>query len=458
MINCCKSFLFLSLVLLYPLLSGKPVISQDRVVIDEIVAVVGTSAILRSDLHNQKRQLESQGIRFEDNALCELLDEMLYQKLLFNQAIIDSVEVSDFQVEQVLERRLRFFIQQIGSREQLEAYYGKSIDELKDEFRPLVREQELSQQMEARITRNVRVTPAEVKRFFNQIHADSIPIVDSEVEMAQILIEPEVDPETRDFTISRLEEIRERILKGESFSTMAILYSEDPGSARRGGELGFYGRGELYPEFEATAFGLRPGEISEIIETQAGYHIIQLIERRGEQINVRHILMIPQISPQQLSETRSKLDSIRTAINNEEITFEEAALKFSDDPGRVSGGVMINPFTNTTRFRNDEIESNLFFAIDNLEVGEITRPQPTMTEEGRQAFRLVKLTHRIDAHPATLEGDYDFIQQLALNEKRMRVVRNWVDNRITSTFIIINDEFRTCSFSSPWLENISALD
>lgn len=452
-----KNILILLLAVLL-LIPAKPLLAQDRVVIDQIVAIVGNSAILRSDLHNQRRQLESQGVRFGGDALCELLDEMLYQKLLFNQAIIDSIEISDFQVEQVLDRRLRFFIQQIGSREQLEAYYGKTIDELKDEFRPLVREQELSQLMEGRITRNVRVTPSEVRRFFENIHPDSIPIVDSEVEMAQIVIEPQVDPETRDFTMNRLEEIRERIIQGESFSTMAILYSEDPGSARRGGELGFYGRGELYPEFEATAFGLRPGEISEIIETQAGYHILQMIERRGEQINVRHILMMPQISPQQLSEARSRLDSIRTAINNEEITFEQAALKFSDHPGKVSGGVMINPFTNTTRFRNDEIEQSLFFAIDNLEVGQITRPQPKLTDEGKQAFRLVKLTHRIDAHPATLEGDYDFIQQLALNEKRMRIVRNWVNNRITSTYIIINEEFRSCSFSSPWLENMSMVD
>ncbi len=446
--------LVLSSVLIFPLV--KKTTAQDAAVIDQVVAVVGNSAILRSDLHNQRRQLESQGITFRGDALCELLDEMLYQKLLFNQAIIDSVEISDMQVEQVLDRRLRFFIQQIGSREQLEAYYGKTIDELKDEFRPMVREQELSQLMESRITRNVRVTPAEVRRFFNNLHPDSIPIVDSEVELKQIVIKPEIDPEEIAETQGRLNEIRERILKGESFSTMAILYSEDPGSARRGGELGFYGRGELYTEFEATAFGLRPGEVSEIIETQAGFHIIQMIERRGEQINVRHILMQPKVSPLQLSRARSKLDSVRTAIMNEEITFREAALKYSDDPGRISGGIMINPYTNTTRFKNDEIDPNLFFAIDDLDIGEITRPQPMLTEEGRQAFRIVKVNHRIEAHPATLEGDYDFIQQLALNEKKRNMVRKWVNNRIGSTFIIINEEFQSCSFTSPWVENISA--
>ncbi len=429
--------------------------AQESVVIDQVVAVVGNSAILRSDLHNQQRQLESQGIEFGSNALCELLDEMLYQKLLFNQAVIDSVEVSEFQVEQVLERRLRFFIQQIGSREQLEAYYGKTIEELKDEFRPLIREQELSQMMESQITENVKITPSEVRSFFTKLPADSIPVVESEMEMAQIVLKPEVDPEEIAETRNRLEEIRERILKGESFSTMAILYSEDPESARKGGELGFYGRGELYSEFEATSFSLRPGEVSEIIETQAGLHIIQMIERRGEQINVRHILMQPKLSSMQLSEARTRLDSIRTAINNDEITFEEAAKKFSDDPGKMSGGVMINPYTNTTRFKNEEIESNLFFALDKLEVGEITTPQPMMTEDGRQAFRIVKLTHRNEAHPATLEGDYDFIQQLALNEKKKNVVKEWVRSKAENTYIVINEEFQDCNFTAPWMKNMS---
>lgn len=445
--------LFFSVFILF--LFQNIAVAQDRVIIDQVVAVVGNSAILRSDLHNQQRQLESQGVTFGNDALCQLLDEMLYQKLLFNQAVIDSVEISDYQVEQVLERRLRFFIQQIGSREQLEAYYGKTIEELKDEFRPLIREQELSQMMESRITQNVRITPSEVRSFYNRIPADSIPVVENEMELAQIVIKPEVDPEEVATTRNRLEEIRERIIKGESFSTMAILYSEDPGSARKGGELGFYGRGELYSEFEATSFSLRPGEISEIIETQAGFHIIQMIERRGEQINVRHILMQPKLSPMQLSQARSRLDSIRTAINNEEITFAEAAREFSDDPGKTSGGTMINPYTNTTRFKNDELESDLFFAIDNLEVGQITSPQPMMTEEGRQAFRIVKLTHRIEAHPATLEGDYDFIQQLALNQKKMKVVREWVKSKAGNTYVLINEEFQSCDFTAPWMQNMS---
>lgn len=431
------------------------VFAQEKVIIDQVVAVVGNSAILKSDLFNQQRQLESQGITFSSNPQCELLDEMLYQKLLFNQAVIDSIEVSDQQVEQILERRLRFFIQQIGSREQLEAYYGKTIEELKDEFRPLIREQELSQMMEAQITRNIRVTPSEVRSFFNSLPTDSIPTVESETELAQIVIKPPVEQEEIAETKRRLNEIRERIIQGESFSTMAILYSEDPGSARKGGELGFYGRGDLYPEFEATAFGLRPGEISEIIETQAGYHIIQMIERRGEQINVRHILIQPKISPLQLSNARNKLDSIRRLITSEELTFAEAALKFSDDPGKVNGGIMINPFTNTTRFKNDEIDQNLFFAIDRLDEGEISSPLPMMTEEGKQAFRIVKVNKRIDAHVASLDGDYDYIQQLALNRIKMKAVQDWIKRRIGNTYISINENYLNCDFSIQWTDRVA---
>jgi peptidyl-prolyl cis-trans isomerase SurA len=441
-----------SLIFILILLSSS--FAQQRIDIDKVVAIVGNSAILKSDLYNQKRQLESQGITFGNNPLCGLLDEMLYQKLLFNQAVLDSIEISDSQVEQVLERRLRFFIHQIGSREQLEAYYGKTVDELKDEFRPLVREQELSQRMEAQITRNVRITPSEVRRFYRELHPDSIPIVDSEVELAQIVIKPEIASEEKADVRKRLGEIRQRVIQGESFSTMAILYSEDPGSARKGGELGFYGRGELYPEFEATAFGLRPGEVSEIIETQAGYHIIQMMERRGEQINVRHILMMPKVAPAQLAAARNRLDSIKNLVINDEMTFAEAARKFSDDPGKITGGIMVNPYTNTTRFKNDEIEQSLFFAVDRLEKGQITSPQPMMTEEGQQAFRIVKLRDRIDAHPATLDGDYDFIQQLALNKKKMAVVRDWIDNKINSTFVFVNNEFIDCTFTAPWTRNL----
>lgn len=429
--------------------------AQEKVIIDEVVAVIGNSAILKSDIINQQRQLEAQGANLGSNPTCAMLDDILYQKLLFNQAKIDSIEVSDDHVEQVLERRLRFFIAQIGSRERLEAYYGKSLEELKEEFRDLVREQELSQRMESAITKNVSVTPAEVRRFFSNLHPDSIPMVESEQVLAKITNTPAIRQEEKDLVKARLEEFRERILRGENFSTLAILYSEDPGSARRGGELGFVGRGELYPEFEANAFGLRPGELSEIVETEAGYHIIQMIERRGEQVNVRHILLRPKVSPEDLQQARLKLDSVKTLINSGEMTFAEAARKFSDHPGRINEGVMVNPYTGTSRFRSDElgqIDPNLVFIVDRLEVGQVSEPHTMTTEEGQQAYRLVTVISRIDPHRANLQEDYDLIQQLALQQKELGVIRQWINRRLGSTYVRINEEYRDCEFEHNWLK------
>ncbi|MBW6499467.1 MAG: peptidylprolyl isomerase [Bacteroidales bacterium] len=448
-----KNFQISIIAFFAAIFSAGPLVSQEKVIIDQVIAVVGNSAILESDIVNQRRQLLGQGVDLGVNPDCTLLDDMLYQKLLYNQALLDSLEVSDEQVEQVLDRRLRFFISQIGSREKLEAYYGKTIDELKEEFRDIVREQELGQQMEAKITRNVAVTPSEVRSFFSRIPEDSIPMVESEIVMGQIVKMPPVQPEEIANIKTRLEEFRQRVINGESFNTLAILYSEDPGSARRGGELGFFGRGELYPEFEAAAFSLRPGELSEIIETQAGYHIVQMIERRGEQFNVRHILLQPKVSPVDLMAARQELDSIRTLIQNGEMTFEEAAWKFSDDPGKINQGLMINQYTGTTRFRTEEIEPNLFFVIDRLEVGDISSPVGMVTDEGQQAFRIVKLISRTEPHRANLQQDYDFIQQLALEEKKRRATQSWINRRLPNTYVFVQERFLDCDFELDWVKN-----
>lgn len=426
--------------------------SQQRVVIDQVVAVIGNSAILQSDIVEQRRMVEAQGVDLGRSPECVLLDDIMFQKLLFNQALIDSIEVSELQVEQEIERRMRFFIQQIGSRERLEEYYGKSIDELREEFREPIREQQISRRMEAEITRNVTVTPSEVRAFFESLPEDEIPMVESEMTLSKILIEPAIPEEEITALKERLEGFRQRILAGESFNTLAILYSDDTGSARRGGELGFYGRGDLHPEFEAVAFSLRPGELSEIVETRSGYHIIQLIERRGEQVNARHLLLQPKASPETERQTRNKLDSIRTVIMRGDITFTEAARRFSDHPGGRGGGAMINPFTGTTRFKNDELDPNVFFVVDRLEVGEISRPVQTLTDDGKPAFKIITVRDRIEPHRANLQQDYDFIQRLALQEKKQRAVKRWVERRLQSTYVHIHDKYRNCDFEINWLQ------
>ncbi len=437
--------------LVLALKTGSWVYAQDKVVIDHIVAVVGNNAILKSELIEQKINVEAQGINLGSDPYCILLDDLMYQKLLYNQAMIDSVEVSDSEIEMEIERRLRFFIQQIGSRERLEEYYGQTVDELREEFWDPIREQIISQRMEGRITRNLTITPSEVMAFFNSLSDDEIPIVESELSLAKIMIEPPVAAEEVDAVVERLEGYRQRILEGESFRTLAIMYSDDAGSARRGGELGFVRRGELHPEFEAVAFSLEPGEVSDIVETRSGYHIIKPIERRGEEVNVRHLLLRPRISPQVEEQTKNKLDSIRTAIMSEEISFREAAREFSDHRTARSGGIMVNPYTGTTRFKTDELDPNLFFVVDRLEVGEISRPMQTMTEDGDPAFQIVTVRERIEPHPANLQQDYDFIKQMALEKKKEEKVRRWVQSRLKSTYISVHEDYRDCHFDFNWL-------
>ena len=426
-------------------------VAQEKVVIDRVVAVVGDNAILQSELFEQRRQLEAQGVNLGGNPECSVLEDMLFQKLLYNQAMVDSVEVSESHVEQEIERRLRYFVQQIGSRERLEEYYGQSMEELREEFREPIREQEISRRMESVITEGVSVTPSEVRSFFNNLPEDSIPMVESEMRLSKILIEPEIEEEQISEIRTRLETFRQRILDGESFRTLAILYSDDPGSARRGGELGFHGRGQLHPEFEAEAFSLQPGEISEIVETRSGYHIIELIERRGEQVNVRHLLLRPQVSPQIEQQTRNQLDSIRGLITSGEMTFAEAAREFSDHRSARSGGVMVNPFTGTTRFKTDELDPNLFYLIDRLDEGEISRPVETMTDDGRPAYKIISVRERIDPHPANLQQDYDFIQQLALERKKQQAIRAWAQRRLQSTYVTIKEEYQGCDFQVNWV-------
>ncbi|MFW5793277.1 MAG: foldase protein PrsA [Bacteroidota bacterium] len=425
---------------------------QEKVVIDEVIAVVGNSSVLESELISEKKQLDAQGVSLGNQPYCQLLNDILYQKLLYNQAIIDSIEVGDMQVEQELERRIRFFIQQIGSRDKLEEYYGMSIDEIKDDFRDMIKEQLISQSMEQEISKDIRVSPAEVNAYFNSLNPDSIPIVEMELQLAHIVKKPEIRQEEIERIKQNLLEYRERILKGESFNTLAILYSDDSGSARKGGELGFYGRGELFPEFEAAAFNLKPGEVSDVVETQAGYHIIQLIERRGEQINVRHILMQPQINPSDLAKAKNELDSIKTLINNGEMTFADAAREFSDDPGKMNNGLIINPYTNTTRFKSEEMEQNLFFVIDKLEEGEISKPIPMQTEDGDQAYRIVKVVERVEPHPASIKEDYDFIHQIVLSKKKSEAIYNWIKNKKKSTYVFIHPKYHYCTFDINWVE------
>jgi len=425
--------------------------AQERL-IDEIVAVVGSNIILYSDIETEILQYRMQGkIPPGSSARCQLLESLLYQKLLLNQAELDSVEVSDSKVEADMDARMRYYIQQFGSQDKLEQFYHKSVLEIKDELRELVRDQMKIDVVQSKITGDIKVSPAEVRAYFNRLPKDSLEMVNTVYQIGQIVKKPPVSVDELSASYEKIKTLRERILKGEKFSTLAILYSEDPGSAAKGGELGMFNRGTMYPEFEAAAFSLKePGEVSDIIKTEAGYHIIQLIERKGDYINVRHILIQPKVSPEDLEKARKELDSVRTLIVNHTMTFEEAALKFSDDPGKINGGLLVNPRNNTTTFEADQLEPSLFFVIDNLEVGDVSQPVKFLTDDGKEAYRLLYLKTRTEPHRLNLNDDYNRIQIMALTEKQNKTIMQWVNEKIKTTYIKINEKYKDCEFQNKW--------
>jgi peptidyl-prolyl cis-trans isomerase SurA len=420
---------------------------QQRI-IDRIVAVVGNSVILQSDIETELLQMQAQGYEATATSRCELLERHLVQKLLLNQAIIDSIEVTDAEVEMELNRRLQFFIQQIGSEENLENYYSKSILEIKEDFRDVVREQLVTQYMQEEIIGRVTVTPAEVRRFYNNLREDEIPMIPSEVQIRRIVRYPQFS-EAENFRVrQRLNEIRQRIINGESFTTMAVLYSEDPGSARRGGELGYMTRAQLVPEFANVAFTLKEDRVSPVFETEYGFHIVQLIDRRGEQVNARHILMRPAATEQAKAEAKSYLDSLVTAIRTDTINFRMAAVRHTqDDETRMSGGLVVNPLTGGSRFELDQLNPVQFQAVRDLRVGEIAGPLESTDAQGRLFYKLLQLSSQTAPHRANLKEDYAFLREMALNQKKLKILDEWVAERRSQTYIRIDEAYRNCTFT-----------
>jgi peptidyl-prolyl cis-trans isomerase SurA len=435
------------------LIAASPLLkAQEAAIIDQVVAVVGKNIILQSDIENQYIQMRLQrGISGSAESIrCGILEDLLFQKLMLNQAELDSVTVTEVQVEQEMERRLRYFINELGSQEKLEAYYNKSVSDIKNELRRLVKDQMLVEQVQSDIMRKVVITPEEVRSFFKTIPKDSIPLVPTEYKIAQIVKKPPISADEKLAVKERLSEIRKRILAGERFTTLALLYSEDPGSARKGGELGFYGRGELYPEFEAVAFKLKDGEISEIVETEAGFHIIQMIERRGEYLNVRHILLMTKVSPLSLEKAKQELDSISGLFNSGTMTFEEGVEKFSEDPSKSNGGLLLNPYTAGTIFEADNLDPQVSFVIDKLAVGEISESVPMKTEDGKDAYRLMKLVEKSTPHKANMKDDYARIQTWALQQKQQKAVEAWIRSKSKNAYVDIHESFAGCTFDFKW--------
>lgn len=441
------------LILASTLMTVHKTYAQEQV-IDEVVAVVGANYILASEIETQYIQYREQGEVGDARAMrCRIFEDMLFQKLMLNQAELDSVQITDDQVNQTMDARFRYYIQQFGSQEKMEKFYKKSLLEIREDFRSIVKQQLMVDEVQQKLVKDVKVTPAEVRRMFNELPKDSVPIIERDYQIGQIIKEPVISKEEMESTRERLKGLRDRIMKGESFNALAVLYSEDPGSSRRGGEVGFVTRGQLYPEYEAAAFALKKGEISDIIKTKAGYHIIQLIERRGEQINTRHILLMPKISDQEKNRVTKLLDSVAVLIRDKKLTFDEAALKFSDDPGKINGGLLINPGTGNARFTPDQLSkynTDISSAVERMKVGEVSRPIAMDNEEGKKTLRILYLEDVTEAHQANLKEDYNAIQEWALNKKKAEVIDEWISNKIAKTYFKINPAFKDCKFQHNW--------
>lgn len=424
-------------------------------VIDKVIGVVGGEILLQSTLESQIASLRSQGIIVDETSKCEIIEEMLFQKLLVHQASVDSVVVADEEVEGEINRRLQYFIAQIGSEKKLEQYYKKSMEEIKDEFRIVVKEQMIAQRMQGRITSNISITPKEVKEFYNRIPEDSVPQIESEVEYAQIVIYAKESKAEKEAARSRIETIRNRIIKGEDFATLAILYSEDEGSAKKGGEIGFMGRAELVPEYSAVAFKLKNTAVSEIVQSEFGFHIIQLIERRGQKSNTRHILIKIKISDAEVQKAKNLADSIYNIIPKDTLTFGEYALKYSnDEKSNKSNGQVTNPATGTTNFNIDEVDPQVFYTLDKLQPGEISKPVPAQSNDGKKGYRIIKLITKTPPHKATLEGDYSKIQNAALAGKENQETLKWIKEKLKSTYVTISAEYNKCPFQNNWTKEI----
>lgn len=434
-------------------------ISFSQKTIDKIVAKVGDEYILLSDIQNQTLSMLQNNMEVDEATECKILEGLLNEKLLTHQAVLDSVEVKDEVVNQEMESRLRVIAEQIGSMEKLEEFYGKSVAQIKAEFFEVIKKRMQAEQMRASITEGLDVTPKEVKEFFNELPSDSIPYINSKITVAQIVMYPELTAADKENALKAIEESRDRVLNDErSFSTEAVLVSEDPGSSANGGDLGWQTKGTMVPEFEATLFKLQKNEISEIFETQYGYHYLQLMDRKGDNYRVRHVLIAPKVDKKALYKTKKRMDSVYTAIKRGTITFEEAAQKFSDDErSNTNGGKIVNPYTGDYKWdmqNINDIDPQMSRFIDRLGLNEMAEPSLYDNYfEQKQGIRIVKLLDKTKPHMANLKDDYQLIQMAAINQKKEAVIEEWTKTKIRNNFISISDEYSgRCEFQYDWLK------
>lgn len=443
-----KTFIIATLVLSAFLVPFSSLQAQEGTLVDGVAAVVGKHIIKYSDIETAYAQSRLRSSDLDPlQTRCDILENLILTQLLVHKGEIDSVEVTDEEVDQYVQYYLKGLMRQYGSKESIRENTGLDYEDLKEQYDRMVRLNLLSRRVEYNLTENVKVTPAEVTDFFNSLPADSLPTMPERYEISEIVIQPVVSEAERDRVRTELATLRERVIKGEKFSMLATLYSQDPGSASKGGELGFFSRGDMVGEFEAAAFALKPGEVSPIIETQLGFHIIQLIERRGNTINARHILMIPKVSSEDLLRARMRLDSLAVEIRSGNISFEDAARKYSTADNARQGGSVTNTNDGSARFDADAVkELYPTVGIPGLDVGEISNATFFRTSDKREAYRIVRVNKKYPAHRANLTDDYDNIYNAALASAKQKYMRQWAQTQARKTFIKLSPEYQSCTF------------
>ncbi len=432
-------------------------LAQKSTVIDGVVWVVGDNAILRSDIEEARIGAQYDGSKIEGDPYCVLPERIAIQKLFLHQAKIDSFTVATAQVEQQVEAQINYYLREIGSKEKVEEYFKKSLREIRELLVQNVSEQSLAEQVKQSIVQDIAVTPSEVRRYYNKTNQDSLPMVANQVEVQILTLEPEIPYSELEDTKNRLREFARKVNEGESdFSILARLYSDDLESAKNGGELGFVGRGTLVPEFASAAFALtEPGKVSRVVQTEYGYHIIQLLEKKDEKINCRHILLRPRVSPDLKVTTLEKLDSIAKVVRDNKLPFEAAVgLYSSDKKTRMNEGIMANDASGSSRFELQNLPPEVSKQVSKMNVGEISEPFMVYSRElGKEVFAIVKLKTKVDSHRANLSDDYQLIKSMCENEKKTMAVEAWIKNKIKDTYITIAPEWRDCDYKYDfWLK------
>lgn len=434
---------------------------EENNVIDEVIWVVGDQAILKSDVEAERIRAQYEGTKWQGDPYCVIPEQLAIQKLYLHQAAIDSIEVTDGDVSSQVEQQMSWYIQQIGSKEKMEEYFNKNSSQIREQLRDNLKDRMTVQQMQEKLVGDIKLTPADVRRYFKDIPQDSLPFIPTQVEVQIITQQPNIPQEEIDRVKNQLRDFTEQVNSGKTqFSTLALLYSEDSGSARQGGELGFMGRGELVSEYANVAFNLTdPKKVSKIVESEYGFHIIQLIEKRGDRVNTRHILMKPKVSEEDLIAGLSRLDSVANDIRNAKFPFEEAATYLSSDKDtRSNHGLLPNNNQNsshygTSRFEMQDLPQEVAKVVNNMQVGEVSDAFTMINTKGKEVVAIVKLKNRIEGHKATMTEDYQRLKQIVTAKRREEKLNKWIKDKQKSTFIRINPEWIKCDFQYPgWIK------